>query len=559
MDRGIDPFDLTTRHRGPSEPFPTDLYGVPRNTSWSSERAAANSTRHSFSHIPTHSMNDARQSSANYYNGLERGGYDHAPGQLANLETGFASFRADDNSTSFVDSRNGMYQPTAGPSSEITGQSNPRKRRRTRSSPLDDEEHEGDGKVRATGYISPNGYHSATSGRQQSTKSADREAKAQRTGSGEGAESGASREVKSGNEKRVRPGRGKGMRRGARACTNCRKGKNRCEGDHPCNRCAAQGLECIFAKPDPKPPIMGDANMTSSNPSDPYSGYRSSGGWDAGNLDGRFMHIENSVHGLAATQGHMQSMLAQILHTLSNQSQLNPSFHSSDGSPYPNLAAMTGLNNSFPGLSTGPMQPDPQSMSANIEHQAARTLSSSSHTAMDQHQQPSTSSLPVRDQIITSPRAFPKLPGFKPPPHRFAHYGLVTSSTAVSSEDESEETLPRSSLNAPIEALHQLANAADQAAKDDAQREAQLRGAYSPPSNVTDSVAKTLERDKSTHQQAIRPDISNFLSPPRVLAGNRQVSFKKQKKPDPAPRNAFPDVITKGLVPETEARQLWDL
>ena len=40
----------------------------------------------------------------------------------------------------------------------------------------------------------------------------------------------------------------------------------------------------------------------------------------------------------------------------------------------------------------------------------------------------------------------------------------MVSSTAASSEDESEETLPRSSLNAPIEALQGLANAAAEAA-----------------------------------------------------------------------------------------------
>jgi hypothetical protein len=124
------------------------------------------------------------------------------------------------------------------------------------------------------------------------------------------------------------------------------------------------------------------------------------------------------------------------------------------------------------------------------------------------------------------PKEFPKLPGFKPPPHRYANYGLVVSSTAASSDDESEDTLPRSSLNAPIEALHQLANAADQAAKENAKLEAENR------------------------QQG-------FLSPPRVL--QNQLKFKRMKKPDPAPRNAFPDVITKGLVSPEEARELWDM
>jgi len=76
---------------------------------------------------------------------------------------------------------------------------------------------------------------------------------------------------------------------------------------------------------------------------------------------------------------------------------------------------------------------------------------------------------------------FPPLPGFAPPvrnafqllelktyrisfqPHKYAPYGIVPS-TAPSSDDESEDTLPRVSLNAPIEALQGLANAAAEAA-----------------------------------------------------------------------------------------------
>ena len=43
-------------------------------------------------------------------------------------------------------------------------------------------------------------------------------------------------------------------------------------------------------------------------------------------------------------------------------------------------------------------------------------------------------------------------------PHKYATYGIVPS-TAPSSDDESEDTLPRSSMSAPIEALQGLANA----------------------------------------------------------------------------------------------------
>lgn len=102
---------------------------------------------------------------------------------------------------------------------------------------------------------------------------------------------------------------------------------------------------------------------------------------------------------------------------------------------------------------------------------------------------------------------FPPLPGFAPPAHKYASYGIVPG-TSPSSDDESEDTLPRVSLNAPIEALQGLANAAAEAA--------------AAPSAET----------------------------PRV---------KKRKRAEPVPRNAFPHVVEKGLVIDSEARELFNI
>lgn len=99
-------------------------------------------------------------------------------------------------------------------------------------------------------------------------------------------------------------------------------------------------------------------------------------------------------------------------------------------------------------------------------------------------------------------RAFPPLPGFAPPPHKYATYGIVPS-TAPSSDDESEDTLPRAIMDAPIEALQGLANAAAEAA--------------AAPSTST----------------------------PRV---------KKRKRTEPIPRNAFPHVVEKVSGRSTAAR-----
>lgn len=102
---------------------------------------------------------------------------------------------------------------------------------------------------------------------------------------------------------------------------------------------------------------------------------------------------------------------------------------------------------------------------------------------------------------------FPQLPGFASPAHKYATYGIVPSTTP-SSEDESEDTLSRATIGAPIEALQGLANAAAEAAA------------------------------------------APCASSPVV---------RKRPRPEPAPGNAFPHVIEKGLVSEDEARQLFSI
>lgn len=171
----------------------------------------------------------------------------------------------------------------------------------------------------------------------------------------------------------------------------------------------------------------------------------------------------------------------------------------------------------------------------------------------------SASGRPISANDGRPPKKYPKLPGFKPPPHRYAQYGLVVPSTAASSEgeeDESEDTLPRSSLNAPIEALQALANAADQAA---AQESAAAAAAAGIPAVAPSGAGMEIDAEQAgVNATDISAAVgSGFLSPPRVL--QKQLRFKKRQKAEPTPRNAFPDVITKGLVSESECRELWEI
>ncbi|KAJ3748730.1 hypothetical protein DFH05DRAFT_1388734 [Lentinula detonsa] len=215
-------------------------------------------------------------------------------------------------------------------------------------------------------------------------------------------------------------------KRGARACTACRKGKNRCEGDAPCRRCQLSGTPCVFEKPEKKNITPAAAGVNAERLS---------------RLEGQYLVMQSHMIG-------MQSSLDRILSVVQGQAHSGPMF---------------------------PPPPPSQAVGRPFEEDRGDK--------------------------------FPPLPGFAPPPHKYATYGIIPS-TAASSEDESEDTLPRATLNAPIEALQGLANAAAEAA--------------AVPS----------------------------ASAPRV---------KKRKRAEPIPRNAFPHVVEKGLVADSEARELYNI
>jgi len=220
-------------------------------------------------------------------------------------------------------------------------------------------------------------------------------------------------------------------KRGARACTACRKGKNRCEGEPPCRRCQINGTQCIFEKPEKKnvQAISGQSVERLSR------------------LESQYLVMQSQIIG-------MQSSLDRILSAVQTPNQ---PVLSSSPALYP------------PGPPPFAPHPPPHGGVDSFNHESPR-------------------------------RQFPPLPGFAAPPHKYGSYGIVPS-TAPSSDDESEDTLPRSALTAPIEALQGLANAAVEAA------------------NAPSSSSRV----------------------------------RKRKKVDPTPSNAFPHVVEK--VRSIEQRQ----
>ncbi|GJJ06660.1 hypothetical protein Clacol_000855 [Clathrus columnatus] len=175
-------------------------------------------------------------------------------------------------------------------------------------------------------------------------------------------------------------------------------------------------------------------------------------------------------------------------------------------------STMIGMQSSLDRILTAIQIQSPNLSLTNPSSNPSLTLTSSTSSTSTQ------SFSPDNDE----PKKFPPLPGFAPPPHKYATYGILPS-TAPSSDDESEDTLPRSTMNAPIEALQGLANAAAEAAA--------AAAATSAPLPV----------------------------PPRV---------KKRRRAEPIPRNAFPSVLEKaltdflpsqGLVSDAEAQELYHI
>lgn len=174
-------------------------------------------------------------------------------------------------------------------------------------------------------------------------------------------------------------------------------------------------------------------------------------------------------------------------------------------------------------------------------------------------------------------KAWPKLPGFAPPvclccladadlqDHRFGTYGIIPVSTAPPSPnnaprssrassvetESSDAAVPSASMGAPIQALQTLANAADQAA-------AFANGSGDLSASERSDVSRLSLNGANTEGDG-HPQRKRKRRRDSQANAGIHLRVRKQTKPDPTPRNPFPDVVTKGLVSETEARELWDM
>ncbi|PCH33943.1 hypothetical protein WOLCODRAFT_130083 [Wolfiporia cocos MD-104 SS10] len=378
------------------------------------------------------------------------------------------------------------------------------------------------------------------------------------------------------------------LNRVPRACNACRKQKMRCEGadNPPCRRCRHAGLECLFEKPTREASLTGEAGLE------------------------RIRSLEAHVADIRQTQNAIQSTLLEIvshlrggggpIHSRSPSAypqfvQQSPGAHSvgspavstpSTSVPHPQLMVDTShsgqvnaLNNgtvpqahghmqtvinttvnrqhrdSIPGVYRSPsmgasghrpsvstdmhapnaptsnmMYPPPTPTSNRSGSSQATTLppfSSLETMGPPRTQPPNVSSVRYHPNDVaqsSSRQPVRSTNGQDAPPG--AKRGLPPSSNATSTDSsdvEDEDGLPSSGLVAPWEVLRGLADVAIQrAAKENGE------GVSEPPSRA---------RTVSPEPRQSRP------------AKRRKVYHKQ-------PRN-FPDVVTKNIIPDPEARELF--
>ncbi|TBU34710.1 hypothetical protein BD311DRAFT_773761 [Dichomitus squalens] len=333
------------------------------------------------------------------------------------------------------------------------------------------------------------------------------------------------------------------LNRVPRACNACRKQKMRCEGaeNPPCRRCRHAGLECLFEKPTREASLTGEAGLE------------------------RIRSLEAHVADIRSTQNSIQATLMEIAAHLRGTIPLTsrspypppPFAHHSPGAqslgspavstpstvtstvpsahPMTNPAARQPHREGHPPMYAQPQNvrpagPDshPQAMYNNgapgHPHPGAHGPSLPPFSSIDSMGPPRSQPTNVSSMRYNAsdsrsrPQEGVSAGSKRPAPTS----STVTSADSSEAEEESSE-LPASGLVAPWEVLRGLADVAiERAAKE----------------NGGESEAPSRARTTSPEPRQVRP--------------------AKRRKVYHAPRSTtFPDVVTKKILSEAEARELF--
>ncbi|KIJ68212.1 hypothetical protein HYDPIDRAFT_106363 [Hydnomerulius pinastri MD-312] len=362
----------------------------------------------------------------------------------------------------------------------------------------------------------------------------------------------------------------KTLNRVPRTCNACRKQKMRCEGadNPPCRRCRHAGLECLFEKPSREATLTGEAGLE------------------------RIRSLEAHVSEIRVTQSSIQNTLLEIVSHLRGAAPYNnrsPSTFSqaqytqsptiqSMGSP-PISAGPNGSHIGDPNMHGGPSTPTayqtghgsiPPMLNAPTRH--ARS-SGSQGSAMSTGQAVSSDyhppQLPPSYANTTGSQQYsfagPSSGAVLPPFSTIGGAGGTSAQghSARYSVDNAQRSHGNRSYNAPtpsgskrtLPPSSNVTSADSSDVEDDDNGELPASGLVAPWEVLRGLADVAIERAAKESGEASSEPQSRARTP----SPERQSRPTKRRKiRHKAPRGIiFPDVVTKNLIPEHEARELF--
>ncbi|KAJ3556439.1 hypothetical protein NM688_g2024 [Phlebia brevispora] len=345
------------------------------------------------------------------------------------------------------------------------------------------------------------------------------------------------------------------------ACNACRKQKMRCEGaeNPPCRRCRHAGLECLFEKPTREASLTGEAGLERIRSLEAHvAEIRQSQTVIQNTLAEIAAHLRAGSHFQARSPSAYPPFVHQSpsVHSIGSPSMSTPTVGSHppqlmvdthNQTPTPGGSSVTPMMGSHPQMS---YQTPPMSAPGHRSMGSGDMRGSHPPTMYSPHQQghptgPNATTLPPFSTIdsmgrgpsnVSSMRYHPADQSQRQPPRangpdtasgskRAAPIPSTATSADSTDAEEDDSELPASGLVAPWEVLRGLADVA-------IERAAQENGGES-----TDSQSRP--RTSSPEPRHQRP------------AKRRKFNHK------PAGVLVIPDVVTKKIVSEADARELF--
>ncbi|KAF9270061.1 hypothetical protein L218DRAFT_952259 [Marasmius fiardii PR-910] len=334
------------------------------------------------------------------------------------------------------------------------------------------------------------------------------------------------------NEKREVKPVVKTLNRVPRACNACRKQKMRCEGadNPPCRRCRNTGLDCLFEKPSREAGLTGEAGLE------------------------RIRSLEAHVADIRHSQSTILTVLTEIQSQLRGGVARSPSVYPQFHQQSPNLHS--------PSVSTPPtvhvhgsdIQPSPAGPSNAYPHG-------------DSNQQ---SRLPPRPSIGTQP-SFSQTSQMSPGDYQSSQSTPAPLNNYPAGYSSGNGLSSQNPVLPPFSSLQAMGNT---------QGNTSSKRPAPGSSNVTSAASSDVEDEDNGELPA-----SGLVAPWEVLRGLADVASERAAKENgdigrvrtptperqtrPAKRRklrhrsqrmlTFPDVVTKNIITETEARELFRL